>query len=100
MSRWTCVRPRRLSAIGPASYPTRMRNKQLWIPAEFVHGFLVLSESANFPYKTTDNYAPAHERCIVWNDLVIGIEWPEADTVQLSAKDQAGDCWPQAQFFA
>ena len=75
-------------------------HKQLWIPAGFAHGFLVLSDSADFLYKTTDYYAPEHERCIVWNDPAIGIEWPKAGEIQLSAKDQAGDNWSQARFFA
>ncbi len=64
--------------------------RQLWIPPGFAHGFLVLSESADFLYKTTDYYAPEHERCIAWNDPDIGIEWPADITPQLSAKDQAG----------
>ncbi|MDM0081992.1 dTDP-4-dehydrorhamnose 3,5-epimerase [Variovorax sp. J31P179] len=74
--------------------------KQLWIPVGFAHGFLVMSETAEFLYKTTDYYAPSHERCLVWNDPTIGIEWPEVGEVQLSAKDRAGDGWSQAEFFA
>lgn len=65
-------------------------HRQLWIPPGFAHGFLVLSESADFLYKTTDYYAPQHERCIAWNDPAIGIDWPTAVAPQLSAKDQAG----------
>jgi dTDP-4-dehydrorhamnose 3,5-epimerase len=65
--------------------------RQLWVPPGFAHGFLVLSETADFLYKTTDYYAPAHERCLVWNDPKIGIEWPVAGIVPaLSAKDVAG----------
>ena len=64
--------------------------KQLWVPSGFAHGFLVLSESADFLYKTTDYYAPAYERSIVWNDPAIGIAWPEVPVpLQLSAKDGA-----------
>ena len=70
---------------------------QLWIPAGFAHGFLVLSESAEFFYKTTEYYAPEYERCIAWNDPAIGIEWPLSDAPQLSIKDQAGVCLNQAQ---
>ncbi|MBS1198825.1 MAG: dTDP-4-dehydrorhamnose 3,5-epimerase [Proteobacteria bacterium] len=70
---------------------------QLWIPAGFAHGFLVLSESAEFLYKTTEYYAPEYERCIAWNDPAIGIEWPLSDAPQLSIKDQAGACLNQAQ---
>ena len=63
---------------------------QLWVPPEFAHGFLVLSESADFLYKTTEYYAPQHERCIAWNDATIGIKWPDVGVAPtLSAKDQA-----------
>ena len=66
-------------------------HKQLWVPPGFAHGFLVLSETADFLYKTTDYYAPAHERAIVWNDPAIGIRWPDIEMApQLSAKDAAG----------
>jgi dTDP-4-dehydrorhamnose 3,5-epimerase len=65
-------------------------HRQLWIPAGFAHGFVVLSESADFLYKTTDYYAPAHEHCIAWNDPDIGIVWPLSDPPKLSAKDAQG----------
>ena len=55
---------------------TEDNHRQLWVPAGFAHGFLVLSDSADFLYKTTDYYAPAHERCIVWNDASLGINGP------------------------
>ena len=65
--------------------------RQLWIPPGLAHGFLVLSESAEFLYKTTDYYAPQHERCIAWDDPTLAIAWPLAGKhPQLSAKDQAG----------
>jgi len=64
--------------------------KQLWIPPGLAHGFVVLSETAEFLYKTTDYYAPAHERCIAWNDPKIGIEWPLTAEPLLSGKDKAG----------
>ncbi len=65
--------------------------RQLWIPPGLAHGFLVLSDSADFLYKTTDYYAPEHERCIAWNDPTLAIEWPLAGRSPiLSAKDQAG----------
>ena len=64
---------------------------QLWVPPGFAHGFVVLSDSADFLYKTTDYYAPQHERCIRWDDPQLAIAWPDAGTaIQLSAKDQAG----------
>ncbi|NDP63256.1 dTDP-4-dehydrorhamnose 3,5-epimerase [Polaromonas sp.] len=69
-------------------------HRQLWVPPGFAHGFVVLSETADFLYKTTDYYAPAHERCIAWNDPAIGIEWPLAlhgiAQPVLSAKDLQG----------
>ncbi len=64
--------------------------RQLWIPEGFAHGFLTLSDTAQFVYKATNYYAPHSERCIIWNDPQINIEWPEAGQVQLSAKDQNG----------
>jgi dTDP-4-dehydrorhamnose 3,5-epimerase len=75
-------------------------HRQLWIPPGFAHGFLVLSDSAEFLYKTTDYYAPQFERCIAWNDASIGIEWPLDDVPQLSAKDQAGVTLSQAELFS
>jgi len=66
-------------------------HRQLWVPPGFAHGFLVLSESADFLYKTTDYYAPAHERSILWSDPGVGIEWPDVgSTPNLSAKDLNG----------
>jgi dTDP-4-dehydrorhamnose 3,5-epimerase len=73
--------------------------RQLWIPPGFAHGFVVLSESADFLYKTTDYYAPEHERCVIWNDPDIGIDWPLGDP-RLSAKDQAGRAFAEAEVFA
>ncbi|NML29185.1 dTDP-4-dehydrorhamnose 3,5-epimerase, partial [Zoogloea dura] len=64
--------------------------RQLWIPPGFAHGFLVTSESADFLYKTTDYYAPEHERSLLWNDPAVGVEWPLAGEPLLSAKDVAG----------
>lgn len=73
---------------------------QLWIPPGFAHGFAVLSDSAEFLYKTTDYYAPELERCIAWNDPSIGIRWPEGLQPQLSAKDLLGVPFTQAEVFA
>jgi dTDP-4-dehydrorhamnose 3,5-epimerase len=73
--------------------------KQLWVPEGFGHGFVVLSESADFLYKTTDYYAPAHERCIAWNDRRIGIEWPIRGTPTVSAKDAKGLSLQDAEVF-
>ena len=73
--------------------------RMLWIPQGFAHGFMVLSESADFLYKTTDYYAPQSERCIAWNDSDIGIEWPAGIAPSLSAKDQAGTSLRYAEIF-
>ena len=64
--------------------------QQLWIPPGLAHGFLVLSETAEFLYKTTDYYAPAHERCILWSDPVLAIRWPLEEPPMLSGKDASG----------
>ncbi len=75
-------------------------HRQFWVPAGFAHGFIVISESADFLYKTTDYYAPAHERCISWNDPSIGITWPQGITPMLSAKDQQGVGLAAAEVFS
>ena len=72
-------------------------HRQLWVPPGFAHGFVVLSESADFLYKTTDYYAPQHERCIAWNDAQLAIAWPYAGEPVLSAKDQAGKPLAEAE---
>lgn len=64
--------------------------KQLWIPAGFAHGFLTISESAQFLYKTTNYYSPKAERCILWDDKDIGVEWPQVKKIKLSDKDLKG----------
>jgi dTDP-4-dehydrorhamnose 3,5-epimerase len=73
--------------------------RMLWVPAGFAHGFLVLSDSADFLYKTTDYYAPEDERCVTWNDPDIGIRWPLEGQPILAAKDQAGVRLKQAEVF-
>ena len=74
--------------------------RMLWVPPGFGHGYLVLSESADFLYKTTDYYAPQHERCVLWNDPAIGVEWPLAGAdLVLSAKDRVGRLLAQAEVF-
>ncbi len=76
-------------------------NKHMaWIPPGFGHGFLVLSEFAEFLYKTTDYYAPEHERSVAWNDPDIGIAWPLAGEPILSAKDQTAARLHDAEIFA
>ena len=74
--------------------------RQLWIPPGFAHGFLVLSDGTEFLYKTTDYYAPAHERCIAWNDEQLKIDWPlNGLQPSLSSKDQQGKSLVEAEVF-
>lgn len=73
--------------------------KQLWVPEGFAHGFVVLSETAEFLYKTTDYYAPEHERCIVWNDDELNIDWPIEGEPIVSSKDANGLKLSDAQLF-
>jgi dTDP-4-dehydrorhamnose 3,5-epimerase len=76
-------------------------HRQLWVPPGFAHGFLVLSDSADFLYKTTNYYAPQAERCIRWDDPAIGIDWPDAGVApQVSAKDAQGASLMEADVFA
>lgn len=75
-------------------------NAQLWVPPGFAHGFVVLSESAEFLYKTTDYYAPEHEKCIAWNDVDLNIQWPAmVEAPKLSAKDAAGQAFRHAAVY-
>lgn len=76
-------------------------HRQLWVPAGFGHGFLVLSETADFLYKTTDYYAPENEHCICWNDPTLAIEWPLTGIEpKISAKDAQGKALAEAKVFA
>lgn len=75
--------------------------RMIWVPEGFAHGFLVLSETADFLYKTTDYYAPEHERCVAWNDADISIKWPLADNFPtLADKDLSGKRFRDAEVFA
>ena len=76
-------------------------HRQLWIPAGLAHGFLVLSETAEFLYKTTDYYHPHSEACLAWNDSTVGIEWPLPSGVlpNMNTKDAAGLSWDTAPKF-
>ena len=75
--------------------------RQLWVPAGFAHGFLVLSESADFVYKCTEYYDPASERSVLWNDARVGIDWPLPDGMSplLSAKDREAAAFDAAEYF-
>jgi dTDP-4-dehydrorhamnose 3,5-epimerase len=77
-------------------------HQQLWIPPGFAHGFMVTSQSADLLYKTTDYYAPQHERCIAWDDPELAIKWPlsPAERPLVSAKDQKGLRFRDANLFA
>ena len=76
-------------------------HKQMWIPPGLAHGFLVLSETAEFLYKTTDYYHPQSEACLSWNDSVVDIQWPLPEGIEpnMNAKDSAGFGWDQAPKF-
>jgi len=71
--------------------------KQLWIPPGFAHGFVTLSDTAEFLYKTTDYYSPAHERCIRWDDAQLAIDWPMQGAPSLSAKDAVAPLFADAE---
>jgi dTDP-4-dehydrorhamnose 3,5-epimerase len=73
--------------------------KQLWIPEGFAHGFVVVSESAEFLYKTTDFWAPEHERSLAWDDPTVAIEWPMTEQPTLSSKDQKASRLEDADLF-
>ena len=74
--------------------------RQLWLPEGFAHGFVVLSDSAEVFYKTTDYYAPAFERSILWNDETVAIDWPAGIQPILSAKDAQGKPFAESEVFA
>lgn len=74
-------------------------HRQLWVPPGFAHGFVVLSETADFLYKTTDYYAPQFERCIAWNDSALAIDWHFTGEPRLSAKDAQGVALASAEVF-
>jgi dTDP-4-dehydrorhamnose 3,5-epimerase len=82
-----------------AAYLSAENNRQMWVPPGFAHGFVVLSEFAEFLYKTTDFYAPEHERCIVWNDPELAIAWPLQGEPLLSQKDLQGVLFKDAECF-
>lgn len=74
-------------------------HRQLWVPPGFAHGFVVLSESAQFLYKTTDYWFPEHERSLLWNDPQVGIEWPFKGEPLLAAKDAAAKTLDEIEVF-
>ena len=78
---------------------TGENKRQLWVPEGFGHGFMVVSESADFLYKTTDYYSPENERCIIWNDPELAIDWPQTIEPRLSAKDAGGTPFAAADTF-
>lgn len=75
-------------------------NHQFWVPPGFAHGFVVLSDMADFLYKTTEYYAPEHDRCIKWDDPDIGIKWPHTGEAQLSEKDKKGAPFKFAEVYS
>jgi dTDP-4-dehydrorhamnose 3,5-epimerase len=76
-----------------------VNKKQMWIPEGFAHGFLTLSDTAEFLYKTTDFYSKDHEQAMMWNDEIIGIDWPMKE-VSLSSKDSAAVSFKEAKYFS
>ncbi|OIP14061.1 MAG: dTDP-4-dehydrorhamnose 3,5-epimerase [Betaproteobacteria bacterium CG2_30_59_46] len=83
-----------------AGFNLSAENKRMaWIPPGFAHGFAVLSDCAEFLYKTTDYWSPEHERCILWNDPGLAIDWQIRENPQLSAKDGAGQFLADAEVF-
>jgi dTDP-4-dehydrorhamnose 3,5-epimerase len=80
-------------------YLSAENKKELWVPKGFAHGFLVVSETAQFLYKTTDYYAPEYERSLLWNDPTVGIEWPLSGEPRLSPKDVAAPRLSEAEVF-
>lgn len=80
-------------------YLSAENKKHLWVPPGFAHGFVVLSEYAEFLYKTTNYYAPEYERCIIWNDPTLDIKWPITGQPSLSAKDNQGQSFANADYF-
>lgn len=80
-------------------YLSAENKRQLWVPEGFAHGFLVMSDVAEFLYKTTDFYAPQHDRCLAWNDVDLNVRWPLAGQPTLSGKDQMGLAFKSADYF-
>ncbi len=80
-------------------YLSEENKHSLWVPEKFAHGFVVLSETAQFLYQTTDYYAPEHERCILWNDPTLNIDWPFSGAPTLSEKDENGTLFADAEVY-
>ena len=81
-------------------YLDAQKHQQLWVPPGFAHGFVVLSETAEFLYKTTDYWYPEHERSLRWDDPTLGIDWPMKGQPVLAAKDAAAQLWAAAEKFS
>lgn len=82
------------------AYLSAENKQQLWVPEGFAHGFLVVSEHAEVLYKTTDFWAPEHERCIIWDDPMLAIDWPLETTPTLGVKDAQGTEFANAEYFS
>jgi dTDP-4-dehydrorhamnose 3,5-epimerase len=82
------------------AYLSGQNHKQLWVPPGFAHGFVVLSDTVDFTYKVTDFYAPEHDRCILWNDPVLAVDWPMDKEPVLSEKDRAGCLFDVAEVYS
>lgn len=82
------------------AYLSAENKQQLWVPEGFAHGFLVISDQAQVLYKTTDYWAPQYERCVIWDDALLGIDWPIESVPVLGAKDAQGVGFTNAEYFA
>lgn len=82
------------------AYLSAENKKQFWVPEGFAHGFVVMSDTAEFLYKTTDYYAPEHERSLLWSDPALGIHWPIEGEPRLAPKDAAAKLLSEAEVFA
>ena len=100
MLRSTSEEAQKRSANGSAGYLSAQNKQQLWIPAGLRPRFLILSETAEFLYKTTDYYSPDHERSMLWNDPALAIDWPLDGEPILAAKDATALSLASAELFA
>ena len=100
MLRSTSEEAQKRSANWVGQILSAQNKQQLWIPPGFAHGFLTLSETAEFLYKTTDYYSPEQERCLLWNDPALGIDWPLDGEPILAAKDAAASSLASVELFA
>lgn len=100
MSRWTPKELNNVRKLGRANPQRPEQVAEIWIPPGFAHGFLTLSNTAEFIYKTTHYYSPEYERCLLWNDPSLAIDWPIDGEPVLAAKDAAALSLASVELFA